>query len=533
MKEYVTTLKKFEDLDSFYEDMETPGGTVYIPDRSVDVANRRSISVNTHYYLTEEEAEQIRNDPRVEACELTPTELGLKVIPHWTQTSSFWDKSSANNSNHRNWGLLRCVEGAQRSNWGDDSILTTKAVSGSISVNSEGRNVDVVIIDGFINPNHPEFAVNSDGSGGSRVVQYNWLLHSAIPSRNYIYGPYIGTSIQDNNEHGIHVAGTVAGNTQGWARSANIYNIYPYGGDPNGLDALFLFDYIRAWHNSKPVNPLTGRKNPTIINNSWGYGAQLDIASITRVNYRGTNYTSNLTSSTLYGNYGIFNDGIDTSTPQRYAGVEADAVSAMNDGIIFVGAAGNDYSKIDVVGGEDYNNYFIWNSFTVYYHRGMAPTAATNHICVGAIGSNSSENKASFSNSGPRINLYAPGRYIISSLNASGVTDSRNSSYRLGKYSGTSMASPQVAGVLACLMEIYPNLTQTEAIDYLIKNSKYNQIPESNGSYNDPNNLQGSANRHLYYYKERADIGTTWPKLNYKPRPSSGRVYPRTKRILK
>jgi len=152
---------------------------------------------------------------------------------------------------------------------------------------------------------------------------------------------------------------------------------------------------------------------------------------------------------------------------------------------------------------------------------------------VGAIGSNSSENKAAFSNSGPRVDIYSPGRNIISSLTAGGVTDSRNSSYRMGKFSGTSMASPQVAGVLACLMEIYPNLTQTEAIDYLIKNSKYNQIPESNGSYNDPNNLQGSVNRHLYYYKERADIGTTWPKLNYKPRPSSGRVYPRIKRILK
>jgi subtilisin family serine protease len=325
----------------------------------------------------------------------------------------------------------------------------------------------------------------------------------------------------------------VAGNTQGWARSANIYNIYPYGGDSNGLDALLLFDYVRAWHNSKPVNPLTGRKNPTIINNSWGYGAELDIASITSVNYRGTNYTSNLTSSTLYSNYGIFNDGSNTSTPQRYTALEADVVSAMNDGIIFVGAAGNDYSKIDVIGGADYNNYFIWNSFIVYYHRGMAPTAATSHICVGAIGSNSFENKAAFSNSGPRVDIYSPGRNIISSLNAGGATDSRNSSYRMGKFSGTSMASPQVAGVLACLMEIYPNLTQTEAIDYLIKNSKYNQIPESNGSYNDPNNLQGSVNRHLYYYKERADIGTTWPKLNYKARPSSGRVYPRTKRILK
>ena len=26
------------------------------------------------------------------------------------------------------------------------------------------------------------------------------------------------------------------------------------------------FDYIKVWHKNKPINPLTGRKNPTIVN---------------------------------------------------------------------------------------------------------------------------------------------------------------------------------------------------------------------------------------------------------------------------
>jgi len=52
LKEYVVTLKKYEDLDDFYEDMESPGGSVYIPDRRVDVVHRRPLSRNTHYWLT-------------------------------------------------------------------------------------------------------------------------------------------------------------------------------------------------------------------------------------------------------------------------------------------------------------------------------------------------------------------------------------------------------------------------------------------------------------------------------------------------
>ena len=58
-KDYIVTLKNKNDLDNFYDDMETPGGNLYIPDRSVEVADRRKISRNTHYYLTAEEAEVI------------------------------------------------------------------------------------------------------------------------------------------------------------------------------------------------------------------------------------------------------------------------------------------------------------------------------------------------------------------------------------------------------------------------------------------------------------------------------------------
>jgi subtilisin family serine protease len=538
LKEYIVTLKSKDDLDGFYDDMETPGGDLYIPDRAVGLVNRRPNSRNTHYMLSDAEAELLRADPRILSVELTPGRLGLVVKPAYDQTSDFWVKSSANTATHVNWGLLRVVEGAQRTNWGSDSNTTE---SGSIKINSAGRNVDIVVVDGHINPSHPEYALNADGTGGSRVVQYNWFQHNTTvlgtANSTYVYTPYVdggNANRTDDNDHGAHVAGTVAGNTQGWARAANIYNINPYSTNVNTYDALYIFDYIRAFHNSKPVNPSTGRKNPTIVNNSWGYFYEISIATISQVNYRGNVVLSGgtVTQANLDA-YGVLNNGATTVVPARYYALDADVSDAIEDGIIVVGAAGNNSFKIDVAGGVDIDNYFVFSSggsnFAVYYHEGSSPGSSPGAITVGSISTLSDERKSSFSNCGPRIDIYAPGSLIMSSINSTtfGVADSRNSSYNLIKYSGTSMASPQVAGVLACMMEIYPGMTQTQALDYIVSNSKSGQMTDTAGGYTDLASLQASSNRYLYYSRERPVSGSTWPKVNFFVRPDSGALYPR------
>lgn len=533
LREYVVTLYDYEDLDLFYQDMETPGGDLYIPDRSVDLALRRPNSRNTHYYLTDAEAASVRADPRVLACELRPSELGIKVRPMYTQTSSFWNRSSSNTNTHKNWGLLRCTEGLQRASWGSDA---TASQTGTVTVNAEARNVDLVVVDGMINPAHPEYAVNADGSGGSRVVQYNWLQHNlGSGTGNYVYTPYVdagNANRTSDNNHGAHVAGTCAGNTQGWARSANIYNINPYGTDPNALNAELLFDYIRAFHNNKQINPATGRRNPTICNNSWGYVYELAISSITNIYYRGAiiGGATPYSSGTLL-NYGIYNTGGYAYPLARYAAVEADITDAMNDGIIMVGAASNYYGKIDVPGGLDYDNFFVYSGFAVYYHRGGAPTSTPNVVSVGAVSSLSSEVKATFSMTGPGVDIYAPGQNIISSFNSSGsfggVSDTRNASYVIGKISGTSMASPQVTGVLACVLETYPGMRQADVRSYLTAIAKTGQVGDTAGSYSDFTSLQSGPNRYLYYREERSSTGSVWPKINSLTRPSAGRVWPR------
>ena len=61
MKEYIVTCKSRENLQSLYNDMETEGGTLYIPNREIELVDRREVSRNTHYKLTEDEAELISN----------------------------------------------------------------------------------------------------------------------------------------------------------------------------------------------------------------------------------------------------------------------------------------------------------------------------------------------------------------------------------------------------------------------------------------------------------------------------------------
>jgi hypothetical protein len=229
--------------------------------------------------------------------------------------------------------------------------------------------------------------------------------------------------------------------------------------------------------------------------------------------------------------------------PARVPACDIDLDDLYEEGIVMVGAAGNGRWKHDVPGGTDWSNTFEMASRypgsvaqPYYYMRGTSPTANDNiagggdydlpAICVGSVDTISTDQKVQYSDCGPGVDIWAPGTYIISSL-PSGINDPRNGSYFLGKYSGTSMASPQVCGVLACALEIYPNMNQSQAKDYILAYAKSNQLTATSGGAADGQDLQGAANLFLYYYKERAVSGNTFPKINYKHRPSAGAVFPR------
>ena len=303
--EYYVVVHNAEDLESIYSELETENQTPKGLEltRAIECVERRPLSRGTLYRLTQWEANQLKTDPRVKSVEIHAGLLGAKpglfvdeeLTNSTQQTSTAWDKSGSTGVTMKNWGLLRCWEGSQRAGWGGtgyqgDGTGATPAITGTIRLTQIGRNVDCVIVDenGLV-WNHPEYAVNADGTGGSRSVQYNWNQHDpavkGIAASNYVYG---------TGGHSTHVSGTVAGNTQGWARGANIYNIYYDAGNTGGSYYFgYVFDYVRQFHANKSVNAATGRKNPTICNNSWGmsiFPGEWSFNDITAVTYQGTRH---------------------------------------------------------------------------------------------------------------------------------------------------------------------------------------------------------------------------------------------------
>lgn len=565
LKEYIVTLKKMEDSEDFYNDMETPGGNLYIPERKVECKNRRPISRNTHYMLTYDEAAQVKNDPRVLTVELNPNDLGLTIETHgFIQTNSNFDKRVASDSNDINWGLLRLNRKQDIVGWG---ITGTVNQTATVIMDASGKNVDVVVMDdGAPYPNTYEFAQNVDGTGYNRMVEYNWYIHNPTVTGGAV-GQYSYTQIR-LQEHGAHTSGNCAGNTQGFAKDANIYNLTFY-------DSI---DYVREFHKNKPINPLTGVKNPTVMNNSWGYRLSNWVEfGISQIYYRGTLYTRPGTGWTT-AQLDTFRIRQGASLPTQNTATDVDMVEAMNEGVIIVASAGNSYWYIDVPGGLDYNNYFVYNGTSYYYHRGSSPGSATGGsanntiICSGAIGQHNEASgasiyastgievgdyKAEFSNYGPRIDAWAPGSAVQSIWNsgaslydstpatdarvsALGGSDNVNNNYK--KCPGTSMSCPNTVGVLACYAEKYPRMTQADARALLEAVSPETVLSTSGGTFDSADAgftyNPASCKRMVFFQGNRHpanDVGgfysSPYPTVNNWYRQTSGQVYPRKKTL--
>ena len=556
MNEYIVTCKSYEDLENLYDDLETPGGSLYIPNRSVDLVHSRTISRNTHYMLTEEEAAEIRKDERVIACERPAKNRGIEPGPYWTQTGNFSKEFGTFDEDDKIWGLYRMVKGDHVSTWGSDNVSSLRVLTNkTISTTASGKNVDVVIVDYHVQPLHPEFAVNVDGSGGTRVNQINWFQYSSAlgvtTPATYTY--------QFEGNHGTHVAGTACGNTQGWARDSNIYNMSFRDSGSGVTDwSEKLWDYLRYFHNNKAINSETGRRNPTIVNNSWGSSYNINVVQLDNVysvTYQGT--TTSLSGTTTAqkktaleaSECSIGTSNFRGRVPTQDAAILADATDALNDGVIMVAAAGNSYWNCEEVGGPDFDNRinvaYTFNSINynhpIYHNRGSAPGDTPGIICVGNIDSDMVEHKRNSSNWGGRVDIWAPGSDIISSVYTHTqdtmnyfplVQDPRDSNYYLASTGGTSMASPQITGILACLLEQEPNLTPAEALQHLIENSLA-EVNDPGGAANlSPYEGFGdSNNRYAFIPKKRSDEGMASPAQLHKNRSTSvsGVKYPRVR----
>ena len=643
MKEYIVTLKSKDDLEDFYAEMSSNG---------YKIARKRPISRNTHYYMTAEQAEELKKDSRVIDVALaeeifvrreaiynntsyTKNGAFVKGDSYFTglsyvQTGSsasggvpansikvtltnhdfavndeiFWYVSGsnyydevpinsivdANNfifaipgsppntsasgtcdvlrynmSTDFNWGHLHCagttsqrgkgtfgqrlVSGSNHGG-GTDEIKRT-----SVDVFNDGKHVDVVIVDDLMAYDSAEW--KSPSSGNSRFVQYQWFneLNSTVssidddgitPQTGSISYP---TNASLSSYHGQHVGGTVAGQYWGWAREANIYNFAVTDPWPSqgSTSAYLIYDYLRAFHLNKAVNATTGRRNPTITNHSYSYIYYLNsdnnalvFNKLNSVVYQGTTYNSSNPGSSGWTQSGVEADfGVrfnETSYPNFNAAIAADIQDAMDDGVVIVAAAGNENLLIAEENDANYNNYIYYEYNTgdmrsSYYNRGgTVQSPSIDSICVGALGNDHNFRRTIFSNFGPNIDVFAPGRHIISAYGNTGNNDTK-SGYGTGNYyrviQGTSMASPQVCGVLATLATAKPRFSQSDARGYLQRHCVDNDMTfdDGSGSFNDNTSQQGSPNKYLQSKNPRPVSGMIEDVKGQ--RRTSGMTFPR------
>jgi len=516
-KEYVVIVKKGVDLEAFDAELAASSGEGPIPNRTVAIANPRLGSRRmTHWMLTDQEANDLRADPRVYAVEIPAQDRDdIQIGFAETQEGSFY--RGENNNTDVNWGLRRMIE--EINTWNNGTTIT-----GGYQYALTGKGVDVVIMDSGIEPGHPEW---EDSEGNTRLVEIDWYTASGLS------GTQSANHYRDFDGHGTHCAGIAAGKTYGWAKEAAIYSVKVNGlegsGDGGtGISYSDVYDVVRLWHTKKndPLDPAyTGR--PTVVNMSFGFSAYLT-SQPTSGNYRGTAWTySTETDSDLVNNYGICERIFGSGTPFRIfpgqdAPTDVEVEELIDAGVTVCIAAGNHCHKSDVVGGLDYDNSCVVTT-TRYYHRPSSPYDARAFF-VGNLSSSQYFNTtyldqtATSSARGPAVNIFAPGTDIMAS--APTTYDSNryvvynypaNTNYKIMSIGGTSMASPQIAGLCALHLEADPSLTPEQILQKLINDSK--SVIQDTGSTTDYGNyttsLVGAPNRHAFSRYGRQPLNVT------------------------
>lgn len=309
----------------------------------------------------------------------------------------------------------------------DDTTNSATGVHSAWNSGFTGAGVGVAVIDSGINDNHPDLWDSTETT--SRVVYHQDF--TGTPTTNSNGGNY------DLYGHGTHVAGIIGGNGylsggqyEGVAPGVNLIDLRALDANGAGTDSTVIAAIQQAIALKKTYNI-------RVINLSLGRGIP--------VSY--------------------------TQDPLCQA-VE----SAWQSGIVVVVAAGN-YGRLSVSGS---------NGFGTVTAPGNDPLVLT----VGATKSNgspypSAETKASYSSKGPttydhvvKPDIMAPGNGIVS-LAAPGATleashpsdlvtgsDGNNDYFTL---SGTSMATPAVAGAAALMLQEQSTLTPDQVKARLMK----------------------------------------------------------------
>jgi hypothetical protein len=584
MKRYTLSVTSPEYWSEIHDALIVDSNQDGIPDRKITCSDCKEHSpTRGTYELTEEEATEIGNHPHVQWIELSPIDNpgyypnpqpATKRFPK--DVKIYRDLSSPNNPptsptsaevNRTNYAMVRVGLDTNGDFYG--------TASGSIGVRTDnlnfsltGKNVDLIIHDSGIQQYHPEFI---DGDGKSRVsdivldgpytidpayfntnsltytkadgrvgiattAAHEWWENTtkrsgayssygtvAIPSQYTVNNSMgIGGTVNGlTSGHGTACAALAAGNNFGLAFEANIWNM-PGIGDAVNMGIEANYELMNLFNLLKPVNSDTGRKNPTVINGSWGYQAAFSSGNTVSYKFQGTTgtFTGNAATS---NSVTAMKNGLNNQVVGAYRSWSSSSRSNSTDtagnemmtggNIHYVAAAGNNNQRLGIGSMDtDRLNYMSDNYFGSTDPRSEFPsgTVPCNHrdwmtpqglgfnentdpefhptICVGAmddfVGADLAERKASYSNNGPGIDVWAPADETLSA-GTNGVSSYEDfarpddgisytnstdgSDYFDANFNGTSAAAPVVTGLIALYLETNPTATQREVKDFLFE----------------------------------------------------------------
>ena len=585
-----------------------------IPDRKVTCADCKHHSpTRGTYELTEEEATEIGNHPHVKWIELSPShhpgyypnpELCTKRFPkdvkiYRTLAGGNVPPASPTiaEENRTNWAVPRVGVDTNGDAWPNDTIVID-VKTGNIDFSLTGKNVDVIIMDSGILQYHPEFI---DANGQSRVrdivldgpyfidpAYFNsnnhtytkpdgrtgisttsahaWWENSSSRSgafssvgtiainSNYTEAKSIGiggTIHSITSTHGTRVASLAGGKNFGLAFECNLWNMSAIA-DPTGTTIESAYDLMKLFHQNKPINSATGRKNPTVINSSWGHNAGITSSSTVSYKFAGSTGTfqgdaaftagdtsaANLVKAMKEGLLNSYNNNHRSwSSSSRSNSTDTAGDELMASGVIHVAAASNDNQRLGIgatdphrldylsdtyFGTTDPRSEFPSGTVPVGHRDWLNPSgigfdSATDFhptICVGAINdivnTDYSEYKTYYSNNGPGIDVWAPADDTLAAgmKSSTGADLGTNPTY-YNRYNsdfvdqymnGTSAASPVVAGLVALHLESVPAATSREVKKFLDEQGSIT-VPDS--LFEDTNPSIGTTSYWFTYYNLR------------------------------
>ena len=611
---YTLAVTSPEDWNTIHNALIVDSNEDGIPDRKITCTDSKCHSPTRGTYdLTEAEANQIAKHPKVKWIELSPTdhphsypEPGLDTKRFRTNVKVYRDLNGTPPTstpgvaelNRTNWAVKRVGVTTNGDGWpnvsGNPAVITS-----DINYSLTGKNVDVIIHDSGILQYHPEFIgddgksrvrdivldgpyyidpayFNSNGhtytkpdgrtgitttsahawweNSSSRSGSFSSVATVSIPN-NYTVANTLGiggTSHTMTSSHGTGCAGLSAGKNFGLAFESNIWNMSAIS-SPTSMTIESSYDLMKIFHQNKPTNTETGRKNPTIVNGSWGYFAGFNSGTTVNYSFKGstgnfTGYASNSTGvqAMAYGLNGGSTYDRQFATSSRSNSTETAGDEMVNAGVIYVTSAGNSNQRLGMGLNDSHLNDYLTtlngaDNRSGIPGSGVSGTVPSGHrnyihpanigyntttdyhpaVCVGAmddfIESNYQERKASYSNNGPGVDVWAPADETLSAGMRAANGDQLGTEINFSRYNsnfvdryfnGTSAASPVVAGVVALFLESKPNATSGEVKDFIrtqasqmLPNSEWaNPYPTDNNAeyWRDSYNNRGAANRVLY-----------------------------------